>query len=262
MNIKKDNFLEDIRLSELEIILDTLKQFHPTAINILEIGAGTGWQARELSKHGYKVTAIDIPDSNHSDARIWEILDFDGKNIPATDNSFDIVYSSNVLEHVLDLDALNQDIHRVLKTNGHAIHYVPTGSWRSASLIAFYPSLIREVIRRIFNKTQNQNNKTSNSHKKTDSRKSFLKKALFRIFPHAHGTRGSALNETVLFKKLRWEKLFKSYNWEILFYTKNKLFLTGEMILGHYAPVKTRSRLSNILGSSAHLYVLKPSKNR
>ena len=148
-NALNADFLEAIRLSELTQIETILKNTVPAGAKILEIGAGTGWQARELAARGYEVSAIDIPTSNHGQARIWPIIDFDGRFIPFPDKSFDIVYSSNVLEHVEDIKTLNTEIARVLRIGGTAIHYVPTSAWRAWSLAAFYPALLRDGLRRM-----------------------------------------------------------------------------------------------------------------
>ena len=71
MNLKH---LEAIRLSELENILAEIKSEKPGKNIILEIGPGTGHQAKKLSENGYVVEAIDIEDSNYSDSRIWPAL--------------------------------------------------------------------------------------------------------------------------------------------------------------------------------------------
>ena len=82
------NYLESIRLFELRLILEYLKDIAPERARILEVGAGTGWQARELATHGYQVSAIDIPTSNHSHARVWEVIDFDGVVLTKMDGAY------------------------------------------------------------------------------------------------------------------------------------------------------------------------------
>lgn len=67
--------LEAIRFYELDVVLNLL----PPEGRLLEIGAGTGWQAQALHNAGYEVSAIDIPLSNLKDDRIWHVTDYDGK---------------------------------------------------------------------------------------------------------------------------------------------------------------------------------------
>jgi 2-polyprenyl-3-methyl-5-hydroxy-6-metoxy-1,4-benzoquinol methylase len=66
----------------------------------LEFGAGTGKQALELQRRGFRVTAIEMLTSNYAEHRVFPILDYDGATIPLADASVDVVYSSNVLEHI------------------------------------------------------------------------------------------------------------------------------------------------------------------
>lgn len=262
-------FLEAIRLFELRQIEDILKSAVTSTASILEIGAGTGWQARELAARGYAVSAIDIPTSNHGKGRIWPIIDFDGRHIPFPDNSFDVVYSSNVLEHVEDIDTLNREIIRVLRSDGLAIHYVPTSAWRGWSLVAFYPALMRDALRRVAHRlapdrsgpaavpsvpvAQAGSVLPAPKHRHT----SVLRKVLCRIVPRAHGAVGTSVSELVRFSRQSWDCFFTSCGWHIVTYSLNGLFLTGDMMLGHRLPIERRKRLSRALGCTAHLYVLK-----
>lgn len=255
------DFLEAIRLSELTQIETILKTTVPAGAKILEIGAGTGWQARELSARGYEVTAIDIPTSNHGQARIWPIIDFDGRLIPFPDKSFDIVYSSNVLEHVEHINTLNNEIARVLSDGGTAIHYVPTAAWRAWSLAAFYPALLRDVFRRVRAKLRadraDGSTAASLAAMPSTGQRSLWTKVLRRIVPHAHGSMGTCFSELLRFSRRSWDAFFSASGWAIESYALNGLFLTGDMILGPRLSTERRKRLSHLFGCTAHLYVLK-----
>ena len=50
-------FLHQIRRHELAFV----ERHLPTRVRILEIGGGTGFQAKLLSEHGYDVASIDVP---------------------------------------------------------------------------------------------------------------------------------------------------------------------------------------------------------
>jgi SAM-dependent methyltransferase len=259
---QRADFLEDVRLSELGQIRQLLSELVKPGARILEIGAGTGWQARELSRLGYEVCAIDIPTSNHGAKRIWPIVDFDGSHIPFLDGSFDVVYSSNVLEHVYELDTLNTEMGRVLKPGGHAIHYVPTSAWRAWSLLAFYPTLVREVFRRGSRLLESSGTEAAvEGHGElapsSAGQVELLQKVLGRLFPHAHGAQGSCLHELNRFQQQSWDRFFKRSGWIIESYTRNGMFLTGEMLAAQRLSIGRRQRLSRWLGCTAHLYVLK-----
>ena len=118
--------LNDLRAVEIEEIA---KHF-PVGARVLEIGAGTGKQALELKNRGFDVEAIEIASSHYSDDRIFPIVDFDGRHIPFPDASFDVAFSSNVLEHIPDLTQTHAEIARILKPTGYAVHVLPTHVWR------------------------------------------------------------------------------------------------------------------------------------
>ena len=52
-------------------------------------------------------------------------LYYDGKTFPCNDNSFDIVISNEVLEHVFEPEMFLKEIHRVLKDDGYFLLTVP-----------------------------------------------------------------------------------------------------------------------------------------
>jgi ubiquinone/menaquinone biosynthesis C-methylase UbiE len=118
--------LDAIRGAEL----DTIASLFPIGVRILEIGAGTGKQALELQRRGFEVTAIEVADSNYAAHRVFPIKDYDGRTIPMGDGSVDLVFSSNVLEHVEDLSRMHAEIRRVLAPGGACIHVLPTHTWR------------------------------------------------------------------------------------------------------------------------------------
>ena len=50
---------------------------------------------------------------------------YDGKKIPFDDNSFDHIFSSEVLEHVFDINVVMTELNRVLKINGKILITIP-----------------------------------------------------------------------------------------------------------------------------------------
>ncbi len=88
--------------------------------NILVVGCGNGIEAYCLSEHfpQAKVIGIDpflkeeIQEGNVS------LLKLDGTNMPFESNSFDIVYSYHVLEHIPDYNAALAEISRVMTDTG------------------------------------------------------------------------------------------------------------------------------------------------
>lgn len=210
------NHLKNIRSHELEVILDLL----PPDGNVLEIGAGTGWQAQALAERGYRVSAIDLPSSNYREHLVWDVDVYDGKKIPFGDGTFDVVFSSNVLEHVAHIREFQQEIQRVLKPGGCALHILPSSSWRLWTNITV---LVRN----------------------------------WRI-PKVHGEHASnCIMEIYYFSRRWWIRLFCDAGWTIVGLYSTRLFYTGRSIMDSRLSINTRVKLGRVLGNSCNVFVLR-----
>jgi ubiquinone biosynthesis O-methyltransferase len=96
-------------------------------LRILDAGCGGGFVSEALAVDGYDVTGIDISEHSLEIARAHSAGRTDLKlhyqqaslyGLPFPDASFDVVVSSDVLEHLTDLPAALREIRRVLKPDG------------------------------------------------------------------------------------------------------------------------------------------------
>ncbi len=96
---------------------------------ILDVGCGTGSSLIDLKKlfgRKVEVVGIDVVGLQVDLARekikqhgvYAEVYHFDGNEIPFSEESFDAIYTSDVLGHVEDVRAWLSEISRVLKPNG------------------------------------------------------------------------------------------------------------------------------------------------
>ena len=88
--------LDTIRGAEIDRVVPHL----PVGAHILELGAGTGKQALELQRRGFRVTAIEMVTSNYAEHRVFPSSTMMAQLFRWQTPSVDVVYSSNVLEHV------------------------------------------------------------------------------------------------------------------------------------------------------------------
>ena len=109
-------FLAILRRHELDVVLDILATHGRTGCSLLEIGGGQGWQASDLAAAGFRVRSVDV----EAHASKFPVEVYDGHHLPLEDASCDIVFSSNVLEHIPHVDDFQKEIHRVLRTGGLA----------------------------------------------------------------------------------------------------------------------------------------------
>ncbi len=241
------DFLNELRLAELELISPRFT----SGSRILEFGAGTGAQALRLESLGLDVTALDISTSGYSHARVFPILEYNGVDIPLPDSSIDVIYSSNVLEHVEDLEKIFSEFKRILRSDGHCIHVMPSVAWRIWTLLTGYIvafhilfMMIKELI------------KPGVGSRFLCFRKN-LKKFAGAFLPIGHGTSWEGISEIWTFSVPAWRSNFKKYGFNVIEAIPLGLFHTGHMMLGSKLKVSHRKRISSWLGSAATVYVVK-----
>jgi len=248
------DFLQILRNFELNKILNIL----PASGKLLEIGAGAGWQAKRFSEAGFDVDAVDIKISRYKDIRVWPVLEYDGHHLPFPDDSFDIIFSSSVLEHIPHLTEFQNEIHRVLKSTGQAIHVVPSPSWRIWTSLAHYPYLLKTATRSLFNIFSTKNtqyvSKNSIPIKNKYSMLDTIRRALYSV---RHGERGTTFSEIYYFSHLYWSKLFNNTDWIIDKRIPMRIIYSGYCVASTKKSLKIRQITSYFLGSSAIIYVLK-----
>jgi SAM-dependent methyltransferase len=142
MDAIEDGHLERIRRAELESIRDYFR----TQMRVLEIGGGSGFQAAVLSSWGCNVVSIDVAGRKPAHKKYFPVQDYDGKLVPFADLSFDIVFSSNVFEHVQSLLILLKEMKRVLMPDGVCLHVLPSPSWRLWTSLTHYIYAVRWLL--------------------------------------------------------------------------------------------------------------------
>jgi SAM-dependent methyltransferase len=106
-------------------IKNSIKDLSPQCTgNILDFGCGSKPYAPYFA-HADSYTGLDIENPAHPHLNEQIDVFYDGKNIPFSDNSFDSVFSSEVFEHVFNIDEVLTEIHRVLKPGGKLLITCP-----------------------------------------------------------------------------------------------------------------------------------------
>jgi 2-polyprenyl-3-methyl-5-hydroxy-6-metoxy-1,4-benzoquinol methylase len=106
----------------LRLLEADLQQIQPAAV--IDAGSGTGWTVQQLKRRSYNVVGLDISATAIQEALrqdphgtyLQAVLD--GARWPIESGQVDLVYSFEVIEHLIMVRNFFQECHRVLRPNG------------------------------------------------------------------------------------------------------------------------------------------------
>src|SRR6267143_1063722 len=104
-------------------ILHELSQTLAPGARVLDFGCGAGNMVEEYCTAGYDAFGCDIQIAHESE-RVRPI-DQETRALPFADNTFDFVFSDQVLEHVQDHARAFAEIARVMKPGAVSLHIFP-----------------------------------------------------------------------------------------------------------------------------------------
>lgn len=106
---------------------------------LLDFGCSEGWSVYQYRKKGIKAYGVDVVNSHDNvqqickdegiikaDEDILRTIDMNNYKIPFEDNTFDVIVSDQVFEHVQNYPEALAEIKRVLKPEGSALHVIPS----------------------------------------------------------------------------------------------------------------------------------------
>lgn len=111
-------------------IKDCILRYVKPRNTCLDVGCGSSLITRHLpnSSIGLDINPRNIPKLKKHAPHIRGIIG-DAENLPFSDNRFDIVVCTEMIEHLLDKDKTVAEIYRVLKPKGLFIGSVPARSF-------------------------------------------------------------------------------------------------------------------------------------
>jgi SAM-dependent methyltransferase len=118
--VKWTNYL---RQQELDAVRQWLLPRAQKHQKLLEVGGGNGLLAGKLADMGFDVVSIDPAPQTPLH---FPVEKGDCMNLLFQDESFDVIFSSCVLEHIGELDTAFSEMSRVLRKDGIMVHTVPT----------------------------------------------------------------------------------------------------------------------------------------
>jgi len=113
--------------------VDFMRRHVAAGDRVLDLGCGDGWLCAELAAAGAQPLGVEIAEAavdrarrHHPDLE-FRLAEIDGA-LPLEDNAFDVVWASEVIEHVADTARWLSEIRRVLRPRGRLLLTTPNHS--------------------------------------------------------------------------------------------------------------------------------------
>ncbi|MBM4456945.1 MAG: class I SAM-dependent methyltransferase [Chloroflexi bacterium] len=177
----------------------------------LELGAGDGFQSTLLTRYvcflvvsDYQLNIVQAVDTA---AVAYRVCDAEQVGETFGAGEFDLVFSSNMLEHLPRPQAALSGIHRILRDDGVAIHVMPSVFWKLCQIALFWPNQAIDRIERYSEKRAARAEGTQtdcaegNNPKVTARSYGYLRRLLW---PIPHGAASSNWAELIGFRQARW----------------------------------------------------------
>jgi SAM-dependent methyltransferase len=100
---------------------------------VLDAGSGSGYGSAYLAKHGAKSVeacdasseAVEFSKRRYANSGVnYQTLDLCGE-LPYANHSFDVIFSSNVMEHLIEIDHFIDECRRIIRPGGKFLIAVP-----------------------------------------------------------------------------------------------------------------------------------------
>lgn len=260
MNMSSEwiDHIQTLRAEELERVLEHYGSWF-RGKDLLEIGSGSGFQLKILSAICRSAVGLEIRDSWYTEHRIAEVREYDGKRIPFPNASFDIIFSSHVLQYLIYERELYGEMRRVLRPGGVAVHVVPTSIWRFWSSILHYPAKAQLMFRRFL---PGASVGIGSESPRTTANSAWLRQVLVNVlFLHRHGAKGNWFTEHFIFHSRSWRRRLARFGWTVEGIDPLELWYSGHRMAGRRFTLQGRNKVARILGSSAITMLARPAQN-
>lgn len=206
----------------------------------LELGAGRGVQARLLTKYAGTIISTDLnPAVIHNEPApsvTYALCDAEDVGSHFAPEQFDLVFSSNLLEHLPSIGPALNGMCQVLRDDGIMIHVMPSPFWKVCHVCLHIPNqvisllekvtepggptkLVRKVTGRKGSPPQEQ--RFGNNPKLQRKPRS----AIYRLLiPKPHGVSAGNIEEWYAFSINQWKAEFTKAHLKVLKINKGPVF--------------------------------------
>jgi len=214
--------LHEIRRREIAAIFAHCP--HDAFSSALELGAGDGYQSRLLAQYTTSLVSTDfnaqIALCAPTEKISYRVCDAERVDSEFAGSFFDLVFSSNMLEHLPRPDLALAGIGKVLTPDGIVIHVVPTPFWKFWQVSLHIPHMLAHSLERLSEVgigtllssgpkvregASQPTNVIENNPKIAKRERRFVSSL---VWPEPHGVSSSNFAEFFAFSRRRWLHTF------------------------------------------------------
>ncbi|MEI8608440.1 methyltransferase domain-containing protein [Enterovibrio sp. Hal110] len=247
-----------LKSREIEILVKYFKDT-PQFENVLEVGAGNCSQSKSLSLLVNKnLVSVDLnADRLNSgekiDTQTLIVADAEQLDKVGFNMKFDLIFSSNVLEHLPNVKKCLDSSHAISNDDAYYVHILPNPTWRFFATVFYYPVKVRNVISRLFKHKEPQAKSSWGNNIKSSSKKV---SRLSRLLPPVHGVSNNLFAEFLAFRKSSWLNTFKSSGYVVVDVLPGPISTGYGLGFDYLKPILERLGVS-----TEYIYVLRKEEN-
>ncbi len=257
-------YISDLRHQEFAMIFGAC----PADLFDRALELGAGWRAIHstlLATRARHVLSTDFKDAilehTPSERIAYRVCDAEHVGDVFAPQSFDLIFSSNLLEHLPDLQGTLRGIHDVLTDDGITIHVMPSRFFKVLDMLGYLPRQVAYVVegvtkpgglgklRKRLRGTAASTGPSSgeNNLKLTPRRRSLVQKL---VWPLPHGISATHRDEWAAFGVQRWKQAFAQNGFTVVAVRK------GPVSSGHgFGLTRIRAVLERLGFTSEYAYI-------
>lgn len=231
MKIKPDwiPILHETRQKEIELVFGPLKQ--PSFRRGLEIGAGDGFQSDLIKPYVEELICTEYDQAKLRQEKkpgiVYKICDAEQLPKYFKAGRFDLIFSSNVMEHITAKEKVLADMAKLLSDDGLAINIMPGPFLKMSWLLLFYPNqaiTLLEVLterrggRRLSKLAGGDKEEIGRLRQDLGNNPKLSKRAwlLAQFWPEPHGAYRGHLAELRGYRISHWKRLHRENGLEVI----------------------------------------------
>ena len=224
LKLKADwsEYLHRLRRREIEIIFR-----HCPAHAFrrgLELGAGDAFQSDLLARYVQTLVVTDfsarILEHPSTPQRIHRVCDAEEVAQVFAPAEFDLVFSSNMMEHVPRPERALAGVHRVLRDDGIAIHVMPSPFWKLCQMAGFHLDAFLTRLERYSSGNLPQFNGSAGDSAPADENNLKLERSYGRLrrllWPVPHGVSFKNWQEFFVFRRVYWQRQLEAAGFQMV----------------------------------------------